>query len=87
VPAELISRTLPEIPVLARQRAAYGLVKIDAVIDEHGAVKSVKVVAGDPILGGAAKSAVLTWKYKPATLNDQPIASEAKIQINFAARK
>jgi TonB family protein len=85
--AELISRTLPAIPVLARQRSVYGLVKIEAVIDEHGAVKSVKVVAGDPILGAAAKSAVLTWKYRAATLNDQPIASEAKIQIDFKDRK
>jgi TonB family protein len=87
MPAELISRTLPAIPVLARQRSVYGLVKIEAVIDEHGAVKSVKVVAGDPILGAAAKSAVLTWKYRAATLNDQPIASEAKIQIDFKDRK
>jgi TonB family protein len=87
VPAELISRTLPAVPQMARQRAVYGLVKIEAVIDEHGAVKSAKVVAGDPMLGAAAKTAVLTWKYRAATLNDKPIASEAKIQITFSDRK
>ena len=86
-PAELISRTLPAIPEMARQRAVYGLVKIDAVIDEYGAVKSVKVVSGDPILAAAAKTAVLKWKYKPATLNDRPIASAAVIQITFSDRK
>ena len=87
VPAELISRTLPAVPQMARQRALYGLVKIDAVIDERGAVKSAKVVSGDPILGAAAKTAVLTWRYRAATLNGQPIASDAKIQITFTNQK
>jgi protein TonB len=85
--AELIERTLPTYPSLARRRAVFGLVKILAVIDEHGAVKNVKILSGDPVLAGAAKTAVEKWKYNPATLNGQPIASTVAIQIVFGDPK
>ena len=46
-------------------------------------VKNAKIVSGDPVLGMAAKNAVLKWKYKPATLNNRPVATDAEIQIVF----
>jgi protein TonB len=81
--AELVDRTLPDYPTLARQRGLVGVVRMEAMIDEHGAVQNVKVVSGDAILAAAAKNAVLKWKYKAATLNGRPIASTVAIQASF----
>jgi outer membrane biosynthesis protein TonB len=50
-------------------------------------VTNVKIVSGDRLLASAARAAVLTWKYKPATLNDRPVASRATVQISFGDRK
>jgi TonB family protein len=86
VPAQLVSRVLPTYSELARQRAATGVVRLTADIDEHGVVKNVKVLSGDPILGTAAKNAVVMWKYKPATLNGQPVSTPTEIQFVFGDR-
>jgi len=81
--AQLVRRTLPIYPNLAHQRGLTGVVRLTAAIDEHGAVNNVRIVSGDAVLAGAAKSAVMTWKYKPATLNGRPIATTTEIQIVF----
>jgi protein TonB len=81
--AQLIRRTLPEYPNLARQRGVTGIVRLTAAIDERGEVNNVKVVSGDAVLATAAKNAVLQWKYKPATLNGRPITTTTEIQIVF----
>jgi protein TonB len=86
VQAILITRTLPVYPALARQRAIAGAVRLTATIDEHGNVNNVKIVSGDVLLGAAAKNALLTWKYKPATLNGRPIATPTEIEIVFGDR-
>jgi protein TonB len=85
--AQLIERALPDYPPLARQRGVFGTVRMEAVIDEQGAVKNVKIVSGDILLATAAKAAVLKWKYKAANLNGKPIASDVTIQILFGDRK
>jgi len=74
---------MPGYPPLARRANAFGPVRLGALIDEHGVVKSVKVLSGHPTLAAAAKNAVLKWKYKAATLNGQPIATNVVIQISF----
>ncbi len=84
--AQLISRILPTMPELARLRGISGVVKLEATIDESGAVKNVKVQSGDAILAMAAKNAVLKWKYKPATLNDKPIEVKTMISMVFGGR-
>jgi protein TonB len=84
--AQLINKTVPVFPPLARQRAVSGTIRLSAMIDEHGDVKNVKVLSGDIVLGAAAKAAVQKWKYKPAMLNGNPIQSETLIQIVFGER-
>ncbi len=81
--AQLVERTMPVYPDLARQRGIGGTVRLEAQIDEHGAVTLVTVVKGDPILAAAAQTAVKRWKYRPATLNGRPVASSAIIQFSF----
>jgi TonB family protein len=81
--AQLLDRKLPEYPAAARQHGLYGTVRMEAMIDENGAVKNVKVVSGDPLLAASARAAVLQWKYKAATLDGHPIAVSAVIQFVF----
>ena len=76
---------MPDYSAAAREIRAAGVVRIVAQIDEHGEVKNVQVVSGHPMLAASAKAAVLRWKYKPATLNDKPIATTVQIQISFAS--
>jgi protein TonB len=80
---QLIQQRLPDYPQLAREIRAAGLVRISAVVDEHGNVKDARVVSGHPMLADAARRAVLVWKYKPATLNGQPIQANVSIEIQF----
>jgi TonB family protein len=84
--ALLVSRVMPAYPDLARRSGVFGIVRLEAVVDERGAVRDVKVVSGPPVLAVAAKDAVLKWKYTPGTLNDHPIATNVVIQINFGAQ-
>jgi len=81
--AQLINRTMPIYPDVARQRHIVGVVRMEAMVDEHGTVKNVRVLSGDPILAAAARNAVSQWKYKPATLNNRPTATTATIQVSF----
>ncbi len=80
---QLIERALPAYPALARRLKFTGSVRLEALVDEHGNVKDVRVLSGQPMLATAAKDAVLKWKYKPATLNGRAIASSVAIQIMF----
>ena len=84
--AQLIERSLPDYPATARERGIFGVVQMEAVIDEQGGVKNVNVVSGDASLASAARNAVLRWKYKPATLNGRPIASHLAVRISFQDR-
>ena len=81
--AEILERTLPEYPALARQQGLFGTVELEALVDEEGRVRNVRVVRGAPVLGAAALKAVLKWKYKPALLNGKPVASPVEVRISF----
>jgi len=52
-------------------------------ISPAGAVESMKVVSGDPLLATPATDAVKQWKYKPFLLNRKPIAVETQVTIRF----
>jgi TonB family protein len=81
--AILISRSLPQIPDIVRNRRTFSSVRLEAVVDAAGKVSSVKVLGGDPVLADAARKAVLNWKYKPAKLNGTPIESKVAIQVEY----
>ena len=75
--------TPPEYPVLARETHTQGQVRIDAVLDEQGNVVEMKVISGPPLLYQAALDALKKWKYEPTYLNDQPVAVQMTVTINF----
>jgi protein TonB len=83
-PPRLIFAPEPEYPVLARQSRLSGLVIIEAIIDEHGAVKGMRVVSGHPLLIPAALSAVSKRRYEPTILDGEPTPIDLRVEIKFS---
>ena len=81
--AYLGQRVEPEYPDAARQQQVQGSVVMDAVIDQSGAVRDVKIVSGDSRLAGAAANAVRQWQFKPYEPNGYPVEFETRIMIRF----
>lgn len=58
-------RILPDYPPVARQMNITGKVKIQAVVEPDGHVKSTHAVGGSPLLIQAAERALKEWKFEP----------------------
>jgi protein TonB len=83
-PPRLLFAPDPEYPILAMQSHLSGVVTIDAVIDEHGNVKGMRVISGHPLLVPAALSAVSRRKYEPTILDGEPTPIDLKVEIKFS---
>jgi len=83
-PAVRVSGIAPRLPAFAQQLSIRkGSVTLMVTIDSRGVVRNVSPVDGHPVLAAAAKDAVLSWKYKPATLDGKPIESKVEIHVLF----
>ncbi len=80
---ELISKSSPIMPNAAKIRGLYGTVQLEATVNKQGTVTGVKVQSGNALLASAAKDAVLKWRYRPATLNGEPIEIQVIVQVVF----
>jgi len=83
--ATLFSKVDPRYPEMAKAMHAEGAVQLEATIGTDGSVKSVKALSGHSLLRDAASSAVKQWRYKPATLNGQPVETTVQVTIKFTA--
>lgn len=63
---KVLVKTTPAYPSLGRSMHIHGVVKVEAQVAANGAVKSVEVKGGHPILVQAAVTAVGHWKFEPA---------------------
>jgi periplasmic protein TonB len=79
----LIKRVPPMYPQSAKQMHVQGTVQLQATIGKDGNVSSVKALSGEPVLAHAAIDAVKQWKYKPYTLNSEPVEIQTQITVNF----
>ena len=64
---KVVNRIVPSYPQLARTMNLKGTVRIEAVVAPNGAVKSVAVKGGHPVLVQAAENVVQKWRWEPAT--------------------
>jgi protein TonB len=83
-PPRLLFGPAPDYPVLARQARLSGVVIIEAIIDETGDVKGMRVVSGHPLLIPAALSAVSKRKYEPTILDGEPTPIDLRVEISFS---
>jgi protein TonB len=70
-------------PQSAKQMHVQGTVQLQATIGKDGNITSVKALNGEPVLARAAIDAVKQWKYKPYTLNSEPVEIQTQITVNF----
>jgi len=82
-PPRAIYTPQPEYPVLARQARIEGVVRIDAIVDEHGNVVKMHAVSGPGLLIPAALEAVSKWKYEPTYLNGEPYPVALTVSVTF----
>lgn len=82
-PARMISSVPPNYPALAKAQHVAGSVRVDALIDDHGRVTTMKVVSGPSLLHQAAMDALRQWKYLPATLDGKPVPMHLTVTIQF----
>ncbi len=81
--ASIITQTRPLYPPLARQARIQGNVVLHAIIDKDGKVAQLEVISGHPLLVQSALDAVKQWRYKPTTLNGDPVEVDTTITVTF----
>jgi protein TonB len=79
----LLLRTLPQYPAIARTTHIQGGVVLQATISKTGSIENLRVISGPPMLRQAAIGAVQTWRYKPYLLNGYPVEVETTINVVF----
>jgi periplasmic protein TonB len=77
-------RVEPVYPDMARKTRVAGIVIVEAIINKDGSVEQVKVIKGLPMgMSESAVEAVKQWKFKPGTLNGQPVDVIFNLTVNF----
>jgi TonB family protein len=79
----LIHKVSPIYPPRARANAVQGTVVLTVIIGKDGLIKDLKKVSGPEDLAPAAIGAVQQWRYRPYTLNGQPVEVETTVKVHF----
>jgi len=80
----VLERIEPQYTEVARRARVQGIVIIEAVIDRQGNVTEARILKGLPMgLDAEALSAIKRWKFKPGTLNGNPVPVYYNLTINF----
>jgi protein TonB len=79
----LLAKTLPQYPAIAKAAHIQGIVVLQATISKSGSIQNLRVVSGPPMLQQAAMDAVRSWRYRPYLLNGEPVEVETTINVVF----
>jgi len=85
-PAMLIRRVEPVYPPLAIHTHREGRVELRAIIDTDGTIRSLQIVASDPLFDLSAKEAVSQWRYRPTILNGLPVEIDTYITVIYTTQ-
>ena len=77
---KVASKVAPVYPDLAKKMHIHGTVRVEAVVRPNGAVKTTRVLGGNPVLVDAAQEAVGKWKFEPAQAESTEV-----VQVTFDA--
>ena len=80
---QLISRVEPTYPEDAQHQRIEGVVKLHAIIARDGTIQDIDQMSGPPLLVAAAANAVRQWRYKPTSLDGQPVEATESITVTF----
>src|SRR5580704_17469187 len=79
----LLEKTMPQYPAVARVAGIQGVVVLQATISQNGLIQNLRVISGPPMLQRAAMDAVRSWRYKPYLLNGDPVEVETTVNVVF----
>jgi protein TonB len=79
----LLERVNPSYPEIAKRLHIAGTVALAATISKTGRIEDLRVLSGHPMLREAAIEAVKNWRYRPYSLNGEPVEVETTIEIHF----
>jgi protein TonB len=80
---QLLMPIQPVYPAIAKAAHIQGTVIVQAIISEHGTIENLRVISGPPLLQSAATEAIQRARYRPFTLNGNPVAVETTISVVF----
>ena len=80
---QLLSKTTPIYPPIARAAGVSGAVVLHATISKTGTIEELVVISGPEMLRAAAMEAVRSWRYKPYLLSGIPTEVETTVTVNF----
>jgi len=83
VPPKLVKSIRSLSPPEALRGYVSGNVKLDALVDETGHVKSATVISGPRALHDKAIETVKQYEYQPATKNGKPVPAHVQVTIKF----
>jgi TonB family protein len=79
-----VNRAKPDYTDAARKGHITGVVIVEAVVNKQGEVEQVKVLKGLPLgLSEQAADAVKKWRFRPGTLNGEPVDVIFSLTVNF----
>jgi protein TonB len=81
--AMLVRQVLPIYPPIAKTAHISGSVILHAIIGRDGTVEHLELVSGPPLLVRSAMDAVQQWRYRPTTLNGEPVEVDTTITVVF----
>jgi periplasmic protein TonB len=76
----------PRYPAIAQASRVEGIVILEAVIEEDGSVRDVRVLRSKPLLDEAAIEAVRQWRFTPTLLNGQPVPVVMTVTVSFSLK-
>jgi protein TonB len=79
----LIHRVEPEYPVMAQTAQIEGVVILEATVNRDGRVEDLRVLRSHNLLEGAAREAVMQWRYEPLLLNGNPTPFVLTVTVSF----
>ena len=85
-PARLVQSSKLAYPEEAFAKGIQGTVVVELVVDEEGRVAHAEVRESIPALDTAALAAVRGWRFTPARLAGEPIASTVSAPVAFTIR-
>ena len=79
----LLKKVAPEYPPVALVARVSGTVVLQASISKEGGVEKLLVISGPEMLQQAALDAVKQWRYRPYTLNGEPVGVMTSVIVIF----
>ncbi len=79
-----IDRAVPRYPASARRAGVAGPVVVRGIVRRDGTIDNVEIIKDLPYgLGEEARRAVSRWRFRPATVNGEPIDVYYTVTVNF----